>query len=99
MYNMQKGHVTFHSNALQKDQQQSTSDRGRAALLMCEADLGAEGVSQEVVGQAAHFVAVVHQRAHELVEQLPPPLHVVLQRHNAMNPTMHKLASTALLWL
>jgi hypothetical protein len=40
--------------------------------------LRAEGVCQEILGEAAHSAAIIHQGSQELVEQLAAPLHKVL---------------------
>ena len=61
-------------------------------------DLCDQRFCQKVVGEAAHLVAVIHQRPQELVEQLAPPLHIVLRSHAAMSShgymLRHKHAGT-----
>lgn len=44
-----------------------------------QADLGGEGVGEKVLGQAPDTRAVVHERPQESVEQVAPPLHIVLR--------------------
>lgn len=44
------------------------------------ADLGGEGVGQQVFGEAPDARAVIHKCSQELVEQVATPLHIILPR-------------------
>ena len=49
--------------------------------------LVAEGVGQQELRQGPDRGAVVHERAQEMVEQLPPPLHEVLAQPKQASPS------------